>query len=403
MPNANEYDPEFTWLGIYRAKVIDAKDPDKQGKVKIWIPDLMPEIDDDFGIWARPANNVIGGANTLEETDGADQVYQGMWMVPSLGSYVYVFFEAGNPNTPRYIAGADFGQQNAPIENQQYDYEKKWTIFKSHQGRIIIVSDDTNDARVEITGKKRKIADGATQSGSPSSVYDIDGNQSTILIDERDGKEKILIKDHRGNYININTTNGKIDIEVPDGEINVKAAKTIKITAQQNIELTSSADVNVKAKNINLKAKEKINIESGGDANVKSLGNTNIESIKDANIKATGNANIEGAQANVKGSMSASIGGAIANVNASGVVAIDGSSLALQQGASQPPGSAGQAGSATEATEATPNGDRGGPSGQAGIDEIEPEDDKRGGTIQIPPLETKRYTQPPPNVSGSDR
>jgi hypothetical protein len=36
--------------GIYRAKVVDNKDPDQYGRVKVYIPDFMPEIEDNNGL-----------------------------------------------------------------------------------------------------------------------------------------------------------------------------------------------------------------------------------------------------------------------------------------------------------------------------------------------------------------
>ena len=36
--------------GNYRAEVIDNKDTDKFGRVKVWIPDLMPDISKQKGV-----------------------------------------------------------------------------------------------------------------------------------------------------------------------------------------------------------------------------------------------------------------------------------------------------------------------------------------------------------------
>ena len=49
--------------GFYRAQVVDNKDKQQFGRVLVWIPDLMETINQDKGIWARPANNPIGGRN----------------------------------------------------------------------------------------------------------------------------------------------------------------------------------------------------------------------------------------------------------------------------------------------------------------------------------------------------
>jgi len=55
--------------GFYRARVVENKDKEQFGRVLVWIPDLMPDIPDNEGIWARPANNPLGGRNTQYESD----------------------------------------------------------------------------------------------------------------------------------------------------------------------------------------------------------------------------------------------------------------------------------------------------------------------------------------------
>ena len=155
-----------------------------------------------------------------------------------------------------------------------------------------------------------------------------------------------------------------------------------------------------------MKSGANANMEAATDVNVKSGANAYVKATGDANLKATGNVNVQGIQANVKGDAVASLGGAIVNVKGDGMVAIDGSIVSFQNSASSPPGTAGSAksaGSATDAEEAAPDGDRKGPDAVAGQNEIEPNDSQTGGTILIPPLETKRFTQPPPEVTGSDQ
>ena len=106
---------EHSWYGFHRAKVIDAHDLKKLGRVKIWIPDIMPDIEYSCisGIWAHPANNPIGGRN-LPDMDGTvcdfeQGHYQGSCMIPPEGSWVWIFFENGDPNWPYYFAAADTG------------------------------------------------------------------------------------------------------------------------------------------------------------------------------------------------------------------------------------------------------------------------------------------------------
>ncbi len=228
-------DKQFHYSGIYRAKVLDPVDDDKEGKVKVWIPDLMPEIEDDYGMWARPANNIMGGRNTSEEE--GDQFYGGSCIIPPKNSWVWIFFETGDPSEPRYMGAGDFGQTKTLIECQNgEEWWKKWVLLKTRQGRCMIMSDDPFDERVEITGKKRKIKEGPD--GDFGSVYTIKGNQTVILIDERANQEKILIKDHKGNFINVDTQNNCIDAYA-NADINIRCGGSLYMTADRNISITA--------------------------------------------------------------------------------------------------------------------------------------------------------------------
>lgn len=326
-------DRNFTsQLGFHRAKVIDNKDEQKYGRVKVWIPDFMPLIPDNQGIWARPANNVIGGRNKDDNCN-----YAGTSYIPTEGSWLWVFFESQNLNRPYYFAPLDLENAHTlPECRVGTEYQKKWVIFKSTEGRTIVISDDPDDARVEITGKKRQISD--PPEGDESSVYTIDGNQTTILLDERSGKEKILIKTYKGDFLHIDIDERKLQAFFEEG-ISFKTNKIFCIECK---------DFNVKASNsikqsgvtIDSKASGAQNIE-GNPVNIKSGGALNAEAAGVLNAKAGGNLNADGGgQLNLKG-------GSGAALSAGGVVTIDGTSVSEMGG-----GSAAPAGSASGAADA---------------------------------------------------
>jgi len=284
----------YRLYGNYRAEVIDNKDTEKFGRVKVWIPDLMPEVEKQKGLWARPANNPVGGRNT--EGD-AESHYMGTSYIPKKGSWVWIFFETGNINRPYYFGALDLQNTKVLPENQVgTNYEDKWTIFKSHKGRTIIISDDPYDRRVEITGRKIKLT-GNAPTGGIDSVYEIDANQNTILLDERNGKEKIWIRTYKGDFIhidideqklqmyfksdiiiktdgslyleakedmNIRATTGDIKVEASAKDVNIKAAGDLKSSAGNSIQELSGRDHNVQALyNINRQAGININHDAG--------------------------------------------------------------------------------------------------------------------------------------------
>lgn len=280
-------------LGNYRAKVVNNKDPEKFGRVLVWIPDVMPMVSHSKGVWARPANNPVGGRN-LEEND--EHHFMGTSYIPKIGSWLFVFFEAGNINRPYYFGALDLENAKVLPENQLgSNYEDKWTIFKSHEGRSIVVSDDPDDERVEITGKKRQLQE--PPSGDTGSVYSIDGNQTTILFDERSGKEKVLIRTRQGDFFHI-------DID------------------ERKLQASFQSDVVIRTGG-------SIFFQAAGDVNVKAAGNINEEASGDANIKAAGDLKLQAA-------------GSISN-KAAGDINSDGSMIVDQGGASVPAGAAGSA------------------------------------------------------------
>ena len=286
-------------FGFYRAKVVTNVDSEKFGRILVYIPSLMPEIPDTSGIWARPANNPIGGRNVDSGTD--ENYYMGTSYIPRKGSWVFVFFESGQINRPYYIGALDLENAKVLPENQVgSNFQDKWTIFKSHDGRTIIISDDPDDARVEITGKKRKL--NTPPSGDLDSVYEIDENQTTILLDERTDKEKILIRTYKGDFLHIDIDEQNLHIYFKN-DINIKCEGNLNILTNGSINIKSSSDnVNIEANaDINHKSGGSIKQSSGADMHVKAGGNCSISSSGSMNQKAGGNFNIDGAMLSEQG------------------------------------------------------------------------------------------------------
>jgi len=307
--------------GNYRAKVVDNKDKEKFGRVLVYIPDLMPTLDDrKDGIWARPANNPFGGRNT--EGDNDDNHYAGTSMIPPKDSWVWVFFEAGNINRPYYFGALDLENTEVLPENQVgTEYQKKWTLIKTHEGRAIVVSDDTFDERVEITGKKRQMKTPPT--GDTESVTKIDDNMTTILLDERDGKQKLLIRTYLGDYVHI---------DIDEQSLQAYFKKDMKLQCDGDFFLTVNGDINIKSK----------------------AGNGKLEMAAGSlDIKVSGDMKQGSASHHINAQSESSLSaGQKINRKAGGIIADDGSTL-IQQG-----GAASGASSPGGATDANPKGDR---------------------------------------------
>jgi len=253
-------------FGFYRCKVVNNKDPEKFGRVLIWIPVLMPDVSDETGVWARPGNNPMGGRNMENDSE---HHYSGSSYIPKIGSWMWCFFEAGDINNPYYFGALDLENTMVLPENQLgTNYEDKWTVLKTHMGRVIVLSDDPDDERVEIGGKKRQMTNPPT--GDTESVYQIDDNMTTILFDEREGKEKVLIRTVHGDFFHIDIDERKLQAEFAD-DIEIKSHKSIYLTALENIHVKSHKSMyHESLEDMNILSNQKLNQESVYEMNIKS-------------------------------------------------------------------------------------------------------------------------------------
>jgi len=280
--------------GNYRAKVINNKDKSQFGRVLVWIPDLMPFLDSTKdGIWARPANNPIGGRNS---EGGEDNHYAGTSYIPLKDSWTWVFFEAGNINRPYYFGALDIENTKVLPENQLgSSYQHKYTVLKTHSGRTIVVSDDPDDARVEITGKKRTITN--PPSGDTDSVYQIDGNMTTILFDERLEQQKILIRTYKGDFVHIDIDSQKLQARF-ESDIIIKTNGKLQLTAQDDIDIKSIVgDIKIESESgtLDVKTADTTKHYAGGDMNLYSKKNYSYRGEVNVNGSAGGDMNHDAA------------------------------------------------------------------------------------------------------------
>ena len=77
------------YFGLYRATVINNIDPMQSGRIQVLVPDaggLTPST------WAMPCVPVAG-------------IQSGMYVVPPIGSGVWIQFEGGDPDYPVWVGG----------------------------------------------------------------------------------------------------------------------------------------------------------------------------------------------------------------------------------------------------------------------------------------------------------
>jgi uncharacterized protein involved in type VI secretion and phage assembly len=175
--------------GVYPALVVDIKDPDSQGRVKIKLPWSPDPADAACELWARVAT-LMGGNN------------RGTWFIPDANDEVLVAFEAGDARRP-YVLGALWnGQDKAPesMDGGGNNYKK---VIRSRNGVKVTLDD---------------------QDGQEKLILETPGGQKLTL---KDGPGAVEIVDSNGNSVKLEsagiTINASAKVTVQAGQVAVSA------------------------------------------------------------------------------------------------------------------------------------------------------------------------------------
>ena len=155
------------WYGVFPALVIDIKDPDGQGRVKITLPWSPDTEGARYEVWARLSTLMAGNQ-------------RGSWFVPDVNDEVLVSFEAGDPRRP-YVIGALWNGKDSPpnsMDGAGNNYQK---VLRTRNGVKITLDD---------------------QDGQEKLILETPGMQKVTL---RDGPGSIAIEDSNGNSIKLET------------------------------------------------------------------------------------------------------------------------------------------------------------------------------------------------------
>lgn len=177
------------WFGVFPALVVDVRDPDGQGRVKVrlpWSPDPQSAA---YEAWARLAT-VMGGAN------------RGSWFIPDVNDEVLLSFEAGDPRRP-YVLGGLWNGSDHPPASMDGEGRNDRKLLRSRNG-VQITLDDTN--------------------GRESFVVETPGGQRITL---QDGPGLIEVRDSNSNSVKLEasgmtvTAAAKVTVNAATAEISV--------------------------------------------------------------------------------------------------------------------------------------------------------------------------------------
>lgn len=130
------------FYGKYRAKVVDVKDPQKRGRIRVMCPKVLGEYKSS---WCEPCIPVAYD-------------FGGDFSIPKVGEFVWVEFEGGDPNKPIYTGGL-WSTNKSP--STSYDVGTRlitWgnckIIMTENSVSIIAPSVSVNGRTVACTGDK---------------------------------------------------------------------------------------------------------------------------------------------------------------------------------------------------------------------------------------------------------
>lgn len=127
----------FNFNGEFLGRVVDVKDPKKEGRIKVKVFTAFDELDSESIPWAYPTNNITGGSFT-----GG-----GFLSLPKIGSIVRVTFERGDVYKPYWSYNLSLSENlKAKLSDDFYDQahsviydeETRTYIYKTKEEGIVI-------------------------------------------------------------------------------------------------------------------------------------------------------------------------------------------------------------------------------------------------------------------------
>jgi uncharacterized protein involved in type VI secretion and phage assembly len=146
--------------------VLDIKDPDNQGRVKITLPWSPDANGGRYEAWARLAT-LFGGNN------------RGSWFIPDVDDEVLVAFEQGDGRRPYILGSLWNGRDQAPesMDGAGNNYKK---VLRSRNGVKVTLDDQDGQEKLQLEtpgGQKITLKDG------PGAIEVIDSNGNSVKLE----------------------------------------------------------------------------------------------------------------------------------------------------------------------------------------------------------------------------
>ena len=257
MQGVADTDKSHLYHGFYRDIVVNIKeDPDKRDRIQIRILGVHSQIDadsdkgdgikDDDLPWAEQAGPIFGGfSNDNDNKSGKSSL-------PSVGSWLWCFFDNGNFMRPVYFASVQAKDDFTDIDSDEPDEittqltksghkftindkadEEKYQIVT--QGENTLLLDDTKDnAKIELLAKSESKITIDDKSNSENITILEATNTNSIVMDS----SGIEIEDTNNNILTMDSDGNNLE-DLPGNKI-ATTASNIEINAVGTIKLVNA-------------------------------------------------------------------------------------------------------------------------------------------------------------------
>ncbi len=318
---------------IQLAFVRDTADPQRMGRLRVWIPNHGPDLDDHWytvsycSPFAGTTNIDDAKPDGKQESDS--QKSYGFWAVPpDVGNQVMVCFINGDPargfwlgcvypqNMNHMVPGIAVGKSTDDEMNKKFkpqfppvvEYNKKDKDVdpkkadrpvRTKLAQSLITQGLHKDSERGVTNSSARREDtskvmGWLSPGGNSLVMDDADDNSFIRLRTQSGTQ-VFVSETSG-FIYMITKGGKSWMEISDGAIDIFSEAPISLRSKDDVNIRADGDLNLDAGgNVNIHASGNIGIGAGDDINIKSGAALHAESSGKFSAKSGGDLALQGA------------------------------------------------------------------------------------------------------------
>lgn len=304
---------------IYEGYVMDADDPQQEGRLKVWIPAIDGEnYSINHLVWTQYASPFGGithdfpAGRNKKVSEGP--VAYGFWAIPKINAQVLCFFLNGEVNRRFWFASffdyqrnrslpagrnsSSDGLKGGPLTDIEMPLEPAYSNQKAAG-----LGSDSFERAVAQPKTEKDGADGYAPNPADPSYKDSQTycwttpGHHTIIMSDVDSHCRIRIKSCEGNQVLLDDSTGRVYISTAlgntwlelneDGNIYLYGGKSISIRAQEDVNITANGNINLAAGGaMNIISGTSTNIQAGGNINLSSNGSTALSSCGNIDLTA---------------------------------------------------------------------------------------------------------------------